>query len=57
MKDFTYAAPATLQEATKLLAAANGSAKLLAGGTDIIVQLREGLRDAGQVIDVKKSPS
>jgi len=56
LKDFTYAAPATLQEATKLLAAANGSAKILAGGTDIIVQLREGLRDAGQVIDVKKIP-
>lgn len=56
LKDFTYAAPATLLEATKLLSAANGSAKILAGGTDIIVQLREGLRDASQVIDVKKIP-
>ncbi len=56
MKDFAYAAPASLAEATKLLAGANGSAKILAGGTDIIVQLREGLRDADLVVDVKKLP-
>ena len=56
MKDFAYAAPANLAEATKLLASANGKARLLAGGTDIIVQLREGLRDADLVIDVKKIP-
>lgn len=56
MKDFSYSAPATLAEATKLLAGANGKAKILAGGTDIIVQLREGLREADLVIDVKKIP-
>lgn len=56
MKNFAYAAPANVAEATKLLAAAAGKARLLAGGTDIIVQLREGLRDADLVIDVKKIP-
>ena len=56
MKDFAYAAPANVTEATKLLAGTAGKAKLLAGGTDIIVQLREGLRDADLVIDVKKIP-
>jgi xanthine dehydrogenase FAD-binding subunit len=56
LRDFAYAAPANLAEATKLLAGADGKAKLLAGGTDIIVQLREGLRDADLVIDVKKIP-
>src|SRR5688572_17026850 len=56
MKDFTYAAPTSLSEATGLLAQANGKARLLAGGTDILVQLREGLRDADLVIDVKKIP-
>ena len=56
MKDFAYVAPGSLAEATKLLASANGRAKLLAGGTDILVQLREGLRDADVVIDVKKVP-
>ncbi len=56
MKDFDYAAPATLADATALLAKSNGKARLLAGGTDIIVQLREGLRDADLVIDIKKIP-
>jgi CO/xanthine dehydrogenase FAD-binding subunit len=56
LKDFSYSAPATLAEATKLLAGANGKAKILAGGTDIIVQLREGLREADVVVDIKKIP-
>ena len=56
MKDFSYAAPTSLKEAADLLARANGKARVLAGGTDIIVQLREGLRDADLVVDVKKIP-
>jgi xanthine dehydrogenase FAD-binding subunit len=56
LKDFSYAAPTTLKEATALLTSANGTAKILAGGTDILVQLREGLRDADLVVDVKKIP-
>jgi xanthine dehydrogenase FAD-binding subunit len=56
LKDFSYAAPATLRDAAKLLAEANGRARILAGGTDILVQLREGLRDADLVVDVKKIP-
>jgi carbon-monoxide dehydrogenase medium subunit len=56
LKDFSYAAPASLAEATRLLNEAGGKARILAGGTDIIVQLREGLRDADLVVDVKKIP-
>jgi len=56
LKDFSYAAPASLREAANLLAEANGRARILAGGTDILVQLREGLRDADLVVDVKKIP-
>ena len=56
LKDFSYAAPTTLAEATELLAGANGKARILAGGTDILVQLREGLREADLVVDVKKIP-
>jgi carbon-monoxide dehydrogenase medium subunit len=56
LKDFTYASPTSVAEAAALLIKADGKAKLLAGGTDILVQLREGLRDADLVIDVKKIP-
>ncbi len=56
MIPFEYAAPTTVAEAIKLLAENNGRAKVLAGGTDILVQLREGLRNADLVVDVKKIP-
>jgi xanthine dehydrogenase FAD-binding subunit len=56
LKDFSYSAPTTIEQAAGLLSKANGRARILAGGTDIIVQLREGLRDADLVIDVKKIP-
>jgi carbon-monoxide dehydrogenase medium subunit len=56
LKDFAYAAPTSLAEATRLLAGTSGKARILAGGTDIIVQLREGLREADLVVDVKKIP-
>jgi carbon-monoxide dehydrogenase medium subunit len=54
--DFEYAAPTQLDEAIKQLAEAGDAARVLAGGTDIIVQLREGLRTAELVVDVKKIP-
>jgi carbon-monoxide dehydrogenase medium subunit len=56
VKSFDYASPASLAEATALLAGANGSARILAGGTDILVQLREHLKDADLVVDVKRIP-
>ncbi len=56
MKDFEYTAPTGLDEALGLLEKHGPRAKLLAGGTDIIVQLREGLREADVVVDVKKIP-
>jgi carbon-monoxide dehydrogenase medium subunit len=52
--DFDYAAPTTLDDAIRLLAEHGDRAKALAGGTDIIVQLRERLREADFVVDVKK---
>jgi carbon-monoxide dehydrogenase medium subunit len=54
VNDFDYLAPATIDDALAALAKAGGRARLLAGGTDLIVQLREHLREAEVVIDVKK---
>lgn len=56
MKDFSYSAAATIDEAVSLLAAGGDRARVLAGGTDIIVQLREGMREADTIVDVKKIP-
>ena len=54
MIDFEYSAPTHLDEAIKRLTEAGSRARVLAGGTDIIVQLREGHRTAELVVDVKK---
>jgi carbon-monoxide dehydrogenase medium subunit len=55
MEAFTYLAPRSLSEA--LSALGNGKQSLvLAGGTDVIVQLREGRRHCDQLIDLKHIP-
>ncbi|HVU90161.1 MAG TPA: xanthine dehydrogenase family protein subunit M [Pirellulales bacterium] len=56
MKEIEYAAAHSVDEAVGLLAARGDKAKVLAGGTDILVQLREGLRDADLIVDIKKIP-
>src|SRR5690606_29610808 len=56
LKDFEYAAAATVEEAVSLLAARGDSARVLAGGTDILVRLREGLRSVDLLVDIKKIP-
>ncbi|MEP6871394.1 MAG: xanthine dehydrogenase family protein subunit M [Anaerolineaceae bacterium] len=55
MEAFDYVAPRTLADAFAHLT--NGrSSLLLAGGTDVIVQLREGRRHCDQLIDIKHIP-
>ena len=56
MQSFDYVAPASVDEVISLLASKNGDAKILAGGTDLLVQLREGRRKASLVIDIKIIP-
>lgn len=56
MQSFDYAAPQGVDEVIQLLTGKNGDARILAGGTDLLVQLREGRRKARLVIDVKNIP-
>ncbi len=51
-----YTSPETFDEAVNLLTRANGSARLLAGGTDLLVQLRADLIEPDVVIDLKRLP-
>jgi len=56
MRDFDYAAPSQLADALALLASAKGSAKPLAGGTDLIDHVRTGRLAPDLLIDIKKLP-
>jgi carbon-monoxide dehydrogenase medium subunit len=56
MKEIEYRTPKSLPDAVACLHQADGRGRVLAGGTDILVQLRERLRDADVLIDVKKIP-
>ena len=56
MRRFEYFEPATLGEAVALLAYYPGRALPLAGGTDLLVELKEQLRRADCVINIKKIP-
>lgn len=52
MQNFQYIAARTVSEATEALATSPGPARPLAGGTDLIVQLREGRRRLSRVVDL-----
>lgn len=56
MRDFEYEAPTSVADAVKLLQAHNGSARSLAGGTDLIDQIRVGRLNPDVVVDLKKIP-
>jgi carbon-monoxide dehydrogenase medium subunit len=56
MQPFAYARPATLPEAVALLAEHGPDAKLLAGGTDLIIRLRDGTLRPSVVVDLKRIP-
>ena len=52
--DVQYVAPKTLDEAVRAFAAAAGTGRILAGGTDLLVQMRTGIVSPGTIVDVKK---
>jgi carbon-monoxide dehydrogenase medium subunit len=50
-----YEAPKTVAEAVRLIAADPG-ARVLAGGTDLLVQFKAGLRQPSAFVDIKRIP-
>jgi CO/xanthine dehydrogenase FAD-binding subunit len=53
LKAIDYVAPRTIDEAVAILAERGNRARILAGGTDILVQIREGRKDADTLVDIK----
>ena len=56
MKRFEYFEPQTMDEAQELLAQYDGQAMILAGGTDLLVEIKEALRSPDYVINIKRIP-
>ena len=56
MHSFDYAAPGTLKEAVGLLGGAGGAGRVLAGGTDLLINMRVGRRTPQLVVDAKRIP-
>jgi carbon-monoxide dehydrogenase medium subunit len=54
MTDTQYMAPQTLDEAVSAFAAGGDTARILAGGTDLLVQMRAGMVEPGVIVDIKK---
>src|SRR5262252_8469769 len=56
MTSLKYEAPSSLGDAIALLARASGTSRVLAGGTDVIVQMETDLIEPDLVVDIKKIP-
>lgn len=56
MKAFDYLRPASVEEACTALAAGNGGAKVLAGGTDLLAQMKRGKLQPATLVSLKDVP-
>ncbi|WP_417454726.1 FAD binding domain-containing protein [Kiloniella sp.] len=52
-----YESPQTVEAAAALLAGEQGLARVLAGGTDLLVQMRSGMVEPDLIVDVKNIPT
>jgi carbon-monoxide dehydrogenase medium subunit len=55
MQSVQYEAPTSLHQAVQILERSSG-AKILAGGTDLLVQMKLGLRQPALIVDIKNIP-
>lgn len=53
MTSLQYQAPGSVDEAVAMLAGASGNARVLAGGTDLLVQMRAGMIKPALILDIK----
>ncbi len=56
MEPFDFVTPSSIEEAVKTLASHGDKARIMAGGTDMLVQMRAGRRTAPLVVDIKGIP-
>jgi carbon-monoxide dehydrogenase medium subunit len=56
VRSFEYARPETLAQAIALLEHEGERARVLAGGTDLVIRLRDGTYEPAVVVDVKRIP-
>ena len=56
MPKFTYLKPTTLEEACSMLSAYNGKARVIAGGTDLIVRMKQRLITPTYLVDITYIP-
>ncbi|MEM7429044.1 MAG: xanthine dehydrogenase family protein subunit M [Pseudomonadota bacterium] len=52
-----FEAPETVEAAVSLLAAEDGTARVLAGGTDLLVQMKNDMIEPDLVVDIKRIPA
>ncbi len=53
MKSFEYATPQSLDDAVALLSSTSGGAAILAGGTDLVTSLKQGIVQPARVVSLK----
>jgi carbon-monoxide dehydrogenase medium subunit len=54
MAEIQYKVAKSVKEAASMMAAAKGQGRVLAGGTDLLVQMKSGMVAPGVIVDVKK---
>jgi carbon-monoxide dehydrogenase medium subunit len=55
-QEFDYISPASLQEAVEILAEHSGKARILAGGTDLLLQMKVERERAEMLVDIRRIP-